>query len=121
MPCLCVNNRTWENLNQSQIQEYLTKELRIPKNSTAMAKNKLISRSDPRMSSTIVGGVSSALICILFGLLFLSDMRLLILQIRAALTGKQDSIRQLRRRTLNKKEKKQLKTKTPKTPINAWT
>jgi len=121
MPCLCVHNKTWENLNQSRIQEYLIKELRIPKNSTAMAKNKLRSRSDSCMSSTILGVVSSALICILFGLLFLSDMRLLILQIRAALTGKQDSIRQLRGRILKKKEKKQLKTKPPKTPVNAWT
>ena len=103
MPCLCVRNKTWVNLTQSQIQEYLIKELHISNNSTALAKNKLRSRSDPRQYSTMLGVVGSALICVLFGLLFLSDMRLLILQIRAAVTGRPELIRQLRRGTHKKK------------------
>ena len=114
MPCLCVQNKSWVNLTQSQIQEYLIKELHIPKNSTALAKNKLRSRSDSCQSSTILGVAGSALICILFGLLFLSDMPFLILQIRVALTGRPELIRQLRRETLKKKRKKQLKKKSPK-------
>lgn len=115
MPCLCVINKTWANLNQSQIQDYLIKELRIPKNSTAMAKNKLTSRSDPCESSTVLGSVGLGLICVMFVLLYLSDMPYLILQIRVAWTGRPDLIRQLRRETL-KKDKKQLK-KNPKNKV----
>jgi len=111
MPCLCVLNQTWVNLTQSQILEYLTKELHIPKNSTALAKNKLRSRSDSSQYSTSLGVVGSVLICILFGLLFLSDIPLLILHIRVAVTGRPELIRQLRRETRKKKKKKQLKKK----------
>ena len=118
--CLCDKNTTWANLTHLQIQEYLNKELHIPKKTTGLAKNKLICRSDPRLSSTILGVAGSALICTLFGLLFLSDMRLLILKIRAAFTGRPDLIRQLRRGTLKKKENKQLKTKNPKNTVDAW-
>jgi len=114
MPCLCVKNKSWSNLNQSQIQEYLINELHIPKNATAMAKNKLISRTDPRQSSTTLGIVGIALICIMFGLLYLSDMPYLVLNIRANVTGRQDLIRQLQRKARKKKAKKQLKKKTTK-------
>ena len=113
MPCLCVRNKTWVNLTQSQIQEYLINELHISNNSTALAKNKLRSRSDPRQNSTILGIAGSALICILFVVLFLSDMPFLILQIRVAVTGRPELIRQLRRETMKKKKNKQLKKKSP--------
>jgi len=109
MSCMCVKNKTWTNLTQEQIQEYLTKELHIPQNGTGQAKNKLISRSDPRQSSTTFGIVGLILICGMFGLLFLSDMPYIILNIRATLTGRPDLIRQLKRPRLKKKEKKPFK------------
>jgi len=111
MPCACVANKAWGNLTQPQILEYLTKELRIPQNETGQAKNKLISRSDLRQSSTNLGIVGSALLCVMFGLLFLSDVPYLILHIRATCTGRPDLIRQLERKALKKKVKEPLKKK----------
>ena len=117
MPCLCVKNKTWVNLTQLQIQKYLIKELLIPKNETGLAKNKLISRTDSRQSSVIMGIVGAAFLCGMFGLLFLSDVPYLILHIRATWTGRPDLIRQLERKALKKKEKKKLQ-KRPKNASN---
>ena len=111
MPCACVANKAWGNLTQPQILEYLTKELRIPQNETGQAKNKLISRSDLRQSSTNLGIVGSALLCVMFGLLFLSDVPYLILHIRATWTGRPNLIRQLERKALKRKVKETLKKK----------
>jgi len=109
MPCLCVKNKEWGNLTQPQILEYLKKKLHITKNATSLAKNKLISRSDPRESSTNLGIVGVALIFGMFGLTFLLDIQHLILHIRATLTGRSDLIRQLERKALKKNAKKQIK------------
>jgi len=88
MPCLCVLNKTWHNLTQEQIQEYLIKELTVLKNATSLSKNKLISRSDPRQSSAIVGLVGAGLVCGIFGLLLVSDVHVILRHMRAALTGR---------------------------------
>jgi len=109
MPCLCVKNKTWTNLTQEQIQEYLIKELRVPQNGTGLAKNKLISRSDPRQSSTTLGIVGLVIMCCMLGLLLLSDMPHLILNIRAALTGKPDLILPLERRRMKRNFNRQLR------------
>jgi len=87
MPCLCVHNKTWTNMTQGQIIEYLIKDLTIHKNATSRSQNKLISQPDPRQSSFIVGLVGSALISGVFGLLLLSDIPTLIRHMRAAVTG----------------------------------
>ena len=114
MPCLCVKNKEWGNLTQHQILEYLTKKLHITTNATGLAKNKLISRSDPRESSKTMGIVGVALIFGMFGLMFLSDIPPLILHIRATFTGRPDLIRQLERKALKKNAKKQIKRNKPK-------
>jgi len=98
MPCLCTKKKTWANLTELEIQEYLIKELHLPQNSTSLARNKLISRSDPRQSSTTMGIVALAVICGMLGLLFLSDVPYFILNIRANWTGRPELIRQLERR-----------------------
>jgi len=90
MPCLCVINKTWTNLTQEQIIEQLTKELTISKNSTSRSQNKLISRSDPRQSSTVVGLVGSALIISVFGFLLFTDIPVIIRHLRAAVTGQRE-------------------------------
>jgi len=90
MPCLCVINKTWTNLTQEQIIEQLTKELTISKNSTSRSHNKLISRSDPRQSSTVVGLVGSALIVSVFGFLLFTDIPVIIRHLRAAVTGQRE-------------------------------
>jgi len=90
MPCICVKNKTWSNMTQGQIIEYLTNELTLPKNSTSLSQYKLKSRSDPRQSSTMIGLVGSALICGVFGLLFITDIPALIRHLRAAITGQQE-------------------------------
>jgi len=77
-------------MTQEQIIEQLTKELTISKNLTSRSQNKLISRSDPRQSSTVVGLVGSALICGVFGLLLLSDIPALLRHMRAAVTGRRE-------------------------------
>jgi len=77
-------------MTQEQIIEQLTKELTISKNSTSRSQNKLISRSDPRQSSTLVGLVGTALICGVFGLLLLTDIPALIRHMRAAVTGQRE-------------------------------
>jgi len=114
MPCLCTKSKRWANLTIPQIQEYLTKELHIPKNATGLAKNKLISRSDPRQSSTALGFVGLAVMCGMFGLLLLSDVPYLILNIRANVSGRPDLLRQLEQKALKKKDKKPSKKKEPK-------
>jgi len=90
MPCLCVINKTWTNMTQEQIIEQLNKDLTISKNRTSRSLNKLISRSDPRQSSTIIGTVGLALICGVFGLLLLTDIPTLIRHLRAAVTGQRE-------------------------------
>jgi len=90
MPCMCVKNKTWTNMTQEQIIEYLTKELTIPKNATTRSQNKLISRSDPRQSSSIVGTVGLALICGVFGIVLLTDIPALMRHLRAAITGQHE-------------------------------
>jgi len=77
-------------MTQEQIIEQLTKELTISKNGTSRSLNKLISRSDPRQSSTIIGTIGLALICGVFGLLLLTDIPTLIRHLRAAVTGQQE-------------------------------
>ena len=90
MPCMCVKNKTWTNLTDEQIIKYLTKELTISKNSTALSQYKLKSRSDPRQSSKVVGVVGSALIIGVFGLVLLTDIPALIRHMRAAVTGRRE-------------------------------
>jgi len=90
MPCLCVLNKTWQNLTKEQIVEHLIQELTVTKNATSLSKNKLISRSDPRQSSTIVGSIGVCLICGIFGLLVIWDVPVIVRHIRAALTGRQE-------------------------------
>jgi len=113
MPCLCVTNKSWANLTQSQILNLLTHDLHIRKNETGLAKNKRISRADPRQSSDILGSVGSAVICVMFGLLFLADVQNLMFHVRAYWTDRPDMIRQLERKTTKNKVKKQLKSKKP--------
>ena len=90
MPCMCVENKTWTNLTQGQIIEYLINELTIPKNATSRSQNKLICRSDPRQSSTVVGFIGLVLVVGVFGLMFISDIPTLIRHLRAAATGQHD-------------------------------
>ena len=119
MPCACVAHKQWGNWTQPEILVYLTKELLVPKNATSLAKNKLISRSDPRQSSTNLGIVGLALIFGMIGLLFLSDLPYLILNIRATWTGRPDLIRQLERKALKKKHKNKKPTKLMQTATDA--
>ena len=117
MPCLCVKNKTWVNLTQSQIQEYLTKELLVPKNETGLAKNKLISRSDPRESSAIFGIMGVGLIFAMFGVWLLSDITYLMQTIRERLPGKPNMI--LKRKNAEKEDYKQLKCEKLQTAADA--
>ena len=90
MPCMCVVNKTWTNLTQEQIIEYLVNQLTISKNSTSLSRNKLISLSDPRQSATVIGFVGTALVVGVFAFVFYLDIPILIRHLRAAVTGQRE-------------------------------
>lgn len=72
-PCICYPNKTFTNMSQEEIINHLIKETSIARNSTSLARRKLTSANDPRMSSQLVGYSGIILIAVGLGAVLLSD------------------------------------------------
>lgn len=74
MSCLCHTNNTFINMTQEEIIDQLVKDTAIATNSTALAKSKYISMTDPRESSRIMGLTGASVMGSVFGLIMLLDV-----------------------------------------------
>ena len=72
--CMCNTHTYFKGLTQVQILEFLIAETKIDPKSTHAAQNKLISKTDDRKSSAIIGLVGIVVLSSVFGLIFISDV-----------------------------------------------
>jgi len=88
MPCICYHVKTFTNMTQSQILAHLEKETAIQVNTTARYRGKYESRDDPRPSSKLVGLIGTAIFASMFGLIALTDVRIVWIHLKAAISNK---------------------------------
>jgi len=79
-------------MTESQIIDYLVLETAIQANNTAKNRAKLISRPDPRKSSTVVGLVGAVIIVSVLGVVFLSDVPTLLIHLKGAVTNNHEML-----------------------------
>ncbi|KAH3877353.1 hypothetical protein DPMN_001216 [Dreissena polymorpha] len=73
MPCICYPNKTFAGMTQEQIIQHLIAQTKINLKETHAAKNRLISRSDTRASSRMIGIVGTIVLVLVFGTVVLFD------------------------------------------------
>jgi len=72
-PCICYQNKEWDNLTSTAIIEILVTNLTIDYSKTSKARAKLMSRSDARGSSKYIGRFACAVLAALLGVIVSFD------------------------------------------------
>ncbi|KAH3869752.1 hypothetical protein DPMN_032921 [Dreissena polymorpha] len=73
MPCIYYPNKTFVGMTQEQIIQHLIAQTKINLTETHAAKNRLISRSDTRSSSRMIGIVGTIVLVLVFGTVVMFD------------------------------------------------
>ena len=75
-------------MTQAQILAHLEKETAIQVNKTARHKATFESRADPRPSSKLIGLIGTAIVSSIFGVIALTDVRIVLIHLKAAISNK---------------------------------
>jgi len=75
-------------MTKAQILAHLEKETAIQANKTARYRGKYECRTDPRPSSKLVGLIGTTIVASMFGLIALTDVRIVWIHLKAAISNK---------------------------------